>query len=140
MKRHGRQHEGQCKVFVFGLPLFRNGSSLDACPSISNNLHYQVINMTLQRAKFKPRTCGNNCFGRRVMMSSTTHRSISHAGKMQNMSTAVSLRNSEAESCCCLTLCRAEPSSNMKIIHLASVCVKIPTCPAFLQLYSLGPV
>lgn len=36
--------------------------------------------------------------------------------------------------CRSITVCRAEPSSNMRIIHLASLCVKIPTCPGFLLL------
>lgn len=81
-----------------------------------------------------------NCFGRCEMMSSTTPE-LFHAGNRQktsNMSAALSLRNSEAVSCCSPTVCGAEPSSNMKIIHLASVC-QDTNLPCFLSAVVAGP-
>lgn len=36
--------------------------------------------------------------------------------------------------CCFLTVCRADPSSIRKIIHLGCLCVKILVCPGFLLL------
>ena len=67
------------------------------------------------------------------------HQGFFHMGNRQRWSTCI---------CCCIAeeqwsseLLYAEqnPFSNMRIIHLASVCVKIPTCPGFSQLDLQGP-
>lgn len=67
------------------------------------------------------------------------HQGFFHTGNRQRRSTCI---------CCCiaeeqwsseLLYAEQKPFSNMRIIHLASVCVKIPTCPGFSRLDLQGP-
>lgn len=133
MKRHGRQHKGQREVFVFGFAFFFClCSRMQITPPLSVHQRDFTPGQSASRTLCRFHRDGN-CFGRCVTMSSTATPSglLPHR---QRRSTCI---------CCCIAeeqwsseLLYAEqnPFSNMKIIHLASVCVKIPTCPGFSRL------
>lgn len=57
MKRHGRQHEGHCEVFILELPLVLCSYKFIAGACwVKWRFHYEVINMTSHRALWKPHT------------------------------------------------------------------------------------
>lgn len=143
MKRHEHQHEGHCGLFLFELPLFLCGWMLawiEITPPLSGYQHdFTPGEEKATHLAFHRR---GNCFGRwchlrdvRVIfthffffMQETDRRPLTW--RLPHYWGTVKLR----AACCSITVCRAEASSNMRIIHLASLCVKIPTCPGFSRL------